>query len=372
MDATGLYENNSHLQPWQRLLLRQAGLPGPGTGIMVTPVKKPRFPSRPAMTRQPAAPRPQQKTELHPRNRHRHGYDFAQLVRAEPALAGFVGPNRYGNVSIDFANPDAVKLLNRALLRQDYGVADWQIPPQYLCPPVPGRVDYLHYAADLLAADQGGVIPRGENIRVLDIGCGANLIYPLLGQHEYGWRFVGADIDAPALANAAGILRANPQLAARIELRQQQNAQQIFTGIIRAEERFDLTLCNPPFHASLAEARAGTARKLRGLAASAGSTTKRPPRNAKTALNFGGQAAELSCPGGEATFISRMIVESVAFATQVRWFSTLVSKESNLPGLYRALAQAGVVRYETLAMAQGQKQSRVLAWTFWDEKARRR
>ncbi len=319
---------------------------------------------------QPATTQPAPKTELHPRNRHRHGYDFARLVQAEPALAAFVGPNRYGSVSIDFANPEAVKLLNRALLRQDYGVADWQIPPHYLCPPVPGRVDYLHYATDLLAADHAGTLPRGDAIRVLDIGCGANLIYPLLGQHEYGWQFVGTDIDAPALANAAQILHANPQLAARIALRQQHSSQHIFRGIIQPGERFDLTLCNPPFHASLAEARAGTARKIRGLAASAGADASR--RGSKTPLNFGGQAAELSCPGGEAAFVSRMIAESAAFATQVRWFSTLVSKASNLPVLYRALDQAGIVQRETLAMAQGQKQSRVLAWTFQDQKTRRR
>ena len=69
-------------------------------------------------------------------------------------------PNQFGDESVDFANPAAVKALNRALLRQDYGLDYWDIPAGYLCPPIPGRADYVHYLADLLAADRGGGAPR--------------------------------------------------------------------------------------------------------------------------------------------------------------------------------------------------------------------
>lgn len=315
------------------------------------------------------------KRELHPRNRHRGEYDFAQLIQCEPALAAFVGTNRYGNLSIDFANPQAVRTLNRALLRQFYSVIDWDIPAQYLCPPIPGRADYLHYLADLLASENAGVIPRGDKVRVLDIGTGANLVYPLIGHHEYGWQFVGVDIDQPALTNAGRILSANPGLSERITLRRQPQPERIFAGIVGHNERFDLTLCNPPFHASLADAQAGTERKLRGLATSAekrgGKRQGNLLRAAVTAsapstpaLNFGGRAAELFCPGGEAAFIKRMIAESAQLPEQVRWFSTLVSKSENLPAIYRALQAVDVQDSKTIAMAQGQKQSRFVAWTF--------
>ena len=150
-----------------------------------------------------------EKSSLHPRNKHRSRYDFDQLIIANAELAQFVRLNAYHDASIDFANPQAVKVLNQALLQQFYNIANWDIPAQYLCPPIPGRADYLHYLADLLGDVNGGVIPLGESIRVLDIGLGANAIYPLIGYREYGWHFVGADIDPIAIANAQRILDAN-------------------------------------------------------------------------------------------------------------------------------------------------------------------
>jgi 23S rRNA (adenine1618-N6)-methyltransferase len=77
---------------------------------------------------------------------------------------------------------------------------------------VPGRADYIHHLADLLALDTG-TIP--ENASILDIGTGANLIYPLIGAHEYGWRFTGSEISAEAIASAQAIVNANPASAAR-------------------------------------------------------------------------------------------------------------------------------------------------------------
>lgn len=302
------------------------------------------------------------KAALHPRNRHQGRYDFPALIKICPELARFVIINPYGKPSIDFANPEAVKVFNRALLRQHYGLRHWDIPAGYLCPPIPGRADYLHGLADLLAGDNGNRIPQGSSIRVLDVGSGANCIYPLIGLHEYGWRFVGADIDATALQAAAEILRAN-HLQERIELRQQADPAQIFQGIIQPDERFELTLCNPPFHASADEALSGSQRKWRNLG-------KLDPKRALPLLNFGGQSNELHCPGGEAAFIDTLACESAQFATQVYRFSTLVSKASNLPGLEGRLKALGARDIRTTPMAQGQKQSRFVSWTFLTPKQR--
>lgn len=314
----------------------------------------PRRPSRPAPAK-PAAP--VSKGQLHPRNRHQGRYDFAALIKGSPELAAFVIINPYGKQSIDFADPAAVKVFNRALLKQHYGIAHWDIPADYLCPPIPGRADYLHYLADLLAAGNGGEIPRGARVRALDIGVGANCIYPLLGHREYGWRFLGADIAASAIASARAIVSANPGLAEAIELRQQADAKHIFQGLLQADERFDITLCNPPFHASAEEAASGSKRKWRNLG-------KLDPKRKLPVLNFGGQAAELWCQGGEAAFVARLIRESAQHAEQVLWFSSLISKAGNLPGVHAALKQAGAREVHTVEMAQGQKQSRFVAWTF--------
>ncbi len=212
-----------------------------------------------------ARDRPAAKAGLHPRNPHRDRYDFAQLIRSWPELAPLVAVNAYGDPSIDFADPVAVQALNRALLLHFYDVRGWDLPPGYLCPPIPGRADYLHHLADLLASCNGGVVPCGESVRALDIGVGANCIYPLIGHREYGWRFLGSDIDPTALASAARILEANPGLAGAIELRLQRSPSHIFQDLLEGNETFDVCLCNPPFHASPQEAREGTERKWRNL-----------------------------------------------------------------------------------------------------------
>ncbi|WP_257311230.1 23S rRNA (adenine(1618)-N(6))-methyltransferase RlmF [Geothrix fuzhouensis] len=308
--------------------------------------------------RPPAQAAPPAKPGLHPRNRHGGGYDFPKLIAVCPELEPYVRRAPHGGPTIDFADPAAVKALNRALLLEAYGIRGWDLPADALCPPIPGRADYLHHLADLLA--EGGPTPRGAAVRALDIGTGASVIYPLLGHQEYGWSFVASDLDGAALASAARILAANPGLEAAIALRRQPDPKAIFRNVVGPDERFDLTLCNPPFHASAREAREAAQTKWRKLGRGAAGTTR----------NFGGRGAELWCEGGEAGFVRRMIDESVTLAIRVGWFTTLVSSSANLPGLHRALRQAGAVEVRTVPMAQGQKQSRFLAWTFLEPEAR--
>ena len=297
-----------------------------------------------------------EKLELHPRNLHRSRYDFPELINAYPALEKFVFVNPYGDQSVDFSNPQAVKTLNAALLKHFYAVDHWDIPENYLCPPIPGRVDYIHYLADLLAGQHQGEIPRGNKVKVLDIGVGANCIYPLIGHQVYGWEFVGSDVDKRAITSASNIAAINPALKPYLSFRLQHSSSLIFKGIVKSGERFDLTMCNPPFHSSAEEAQAGSQRKVRNLGKQKGK---------ETVLNFGGQHSELWCKGGELQFIRNMIRESAEIAAQCTWFTTLVSKSAHLPMIYATLESAGVTAVKTIEMAQGQKQSRFVAWSFF-------
>jgi 23S rRNA (adenine1618-N6)-methyltransferase len=291
---------------------------------------------------------------MHPKNKHQGRYDLEMLSLSNPALKAFVKPNAYNDLSIDFANPQAVKALNKALLAYDYQIAEWDIPDQFLCPPIPGRADYIHYLADLIDAD------KSKKMTGLDIGVGANAIYPLIGHREYGWDFIGADINANAIKNAQAIVDANG-LNNRIQFRLQSNEHQIFKGIIQADDAFDFSMCNPPFHASLEDAQAGTHRKMNGLAKNAG---KQPTKTINAKLNFGGQSAELVCEGGELGFIERMIKESALYKNQCRWYTTLVSKASNLPKIERSLKAIEAKKIKIVEMSQGQKQSRFVAWSY--------
>jgi 23S rRNA (adenine1618-N6)-methyltransferase len=300
---------------------------------------------------------------MHPRNRHQGRYDFDELIKNSPELAPFVAPNPYGDLSVVFSDPAAVRALNRALLKTFHGITAWDIPDGYLCPPIPGRADYLHYLADVLAQDNNGQIPRGPNVSALDIGVGANLIYPLIGHAEYGWQFLGSDIDPAALASARRIIESNPGLAQAMEVRRQASPNRMFHGVIGPDERFDVTLCNPPFHGSADEAQNSTQRKWRGLG-------KAGPQRREPVRNFGGRNTELWYEGGEALFVRRLIEESADVSHQALWFSTLVSKESNLPEIRRNLKNVGTVDARIIDMTQGQKTSRMVAWTFQNRRAR--
>ncbi len=301
---------------------------------------------------------PTEKQNLHPRNPHRLQYDFKTLIKGTRELGAFVSINKYNNESIDFTNPEAVKILNKALLKHFYKINHWDIPPHYLCPPIPGRADYIHYLADLLAGD--GNIPTGRQVRGLDIGMGANCVYPILGHQSYGWNFAGSDVDSTAVEAARKIVNLNPELTPFIECRLQTLPSNIFNGVVQPGEKFDFTMCNPPFHASLAEAVDASQRKWRNLG--------HKQSYQKKALNFGGQHAELWCPGGEQAFITRMIEQSVPLAKQCLWFTALISKKTTLPNLYQSLNKVGALEVKTIGMSQGQKVSRMLAWTFIEPK----
>ena len=311
-------------------------------------------------------------SKLHPRNPHQGRYDLKALVGCCPELANYLVLNPRGEQTVNFSNEKAVRLLNQALLAHYYKIAHWDIPQGYLCPPIPGRADYIHYAADLLMG-------KKNNAQVLDIGTGANCIYPIIGNRSYGWKFVASDIDPISVNTAKLIVDSNSVLKNKIKLIQQKNSRAIFAGIIGKDDIFDLTLCNPPFHASLEEANAGTLRKQSNL-------TKHSSRNlyskrkysksndsrksdshkseANNGRNFGGQTSELWCAGGEIAFLKRMVQESKEYSEQVLWFTSLVSKSDNVKPLKRLLKEVGARHVKVVAMSQGQKVSRLIAWTF--------
>lgn len=293
-----------------------------------------------------------------PEKKHFDQYNFPELIEALPELGAYVKRNDFGKESIDFFNADAVKLLNKALLKKNYNIEYWDIPKNYLCPPVPGRALYLAQVAQLLEKNRSNFLPDKKienNIRVLDVGVGANCIYPIIGTQAYNWNFVGSDIDEVALASSQKIIEGNKFLEGKIELRLQKNTHDIFHGIILPEEKFHLTVCNPPFHASREEALQGNLRKNRNL---------KNNRKAKAQLNFGGQTNELWCEGGEETFVEKMILQSAAYANQVMWFSTLVSKESTLKKIQLKLEYVDAREMKILPMQLGNKVSRIVAWGF--------
>ncbi|MGL5963131.1 MAG: 23S rRNA (adenine(1618)-N(6))-methyltransferase RlmF, partial [Fusobacteriaceae bacterium] len=271
------------------------------------------------------------------------------LIDNLPELKKYIRKNPNGEDTIDFSSSEAVVSLNKALIKTYYKIENWEIPEGFLCPPIPGRADYVHYIADLLTDN------CNTNISVLDIGTGANCIYPIIGSQSYGWNYTASDIDPKSLENAGKILNSNKHLKNKVKLRLQKDKNHIFVGIIERDDRFDLTMCNPPFHSSLEEALKANKRKVENL--------NNDNRDIKKGLNFGGQKAELWCSGGERLFLKKMAKESALFASQVKWFTSLVSNGENLKPTIKILEKLGA-QCQVLEMSQGQKISRVLAWNF--------
>jgi 23S rRNA (adenine1618-N6)-methyltransferase len=326
-------------------------------------------------------------------------YPLDALTKAHPELSQYVLSKDDGGKTVRFSEPGAVKALNSALLAHFYQVDFWDIPPGYLCPPIPGRADYVHHLADLLAHSnvaapqqvigesvdskhaqhsskaqgklRNGKLPEGKQVRGLDIGTGANVIYPILANRIYGWRMVGSDIDQGAVKSANAIVKANTNLNG-VSVRYQGNKTSIFTGVVGEDDIFDFCMCNPPFHRSGEEAQAGSARKAKNLSRHAKKRSGQPlgkqmakQSNKQTnQLNFAGQSHELWCEGGELGFIQRMLAESVDYAEQIGWFTCLVSNKDNLKPIEKSLRYYNVSEYKVINMAQGQKVSRFVAWRF--------
>lgn len=302
-----------------------------------------------------------EKVRLHIRNKNRERYDLSALINVTPELKNYTALNKYGVESVDFSNPLAVKLLNTAILNHYYGITNWEFPDQNLCPPIPGRADYIHHMADLLAECNFGTIPTGDTITGLDIGLGASCIYPIIGVTEYGWKFIGSDIDPKSIASSQDIVNSNSLLKGKIECRLQKNRKDVFYGILEKVDKIEFTVCNPPFHASAEEAQKGARRKVMNLS---GKKAKTPE------LNFAGINSELIYEGGEYKFIQHMIRESEKFAKNCLWFSTLVSKQSNLKRIYNLLENSEVKQVKTIPMGTGNKSSRIVAWTFHSKEER--
>jgi len=298
-----------------------------------------------------------QISKLHPRSLHRERYDLLLLSKSYPALAEFVYENEYDDLTIDFFDPKALRSLNEGLLKHYYHIDDYCLPSKFLCPPIPGRADYIHYIADLLSEHKAfdPKNPNTQKIKCLDIGTGANCIYPILGARLYDWSFVGSDIDPLAIESANQILRSNNNLENKIELRLQKDPKLFFEGIIKKGEKYDISICNPPFHSSAKEAQKASQRKVKNLKQK---KIKQPVRN------FSGTSKELWCEGGEKKFILDMIDESKTYAYACDFFTTLVSKESNLPTIHKRLRDQKAKAIKQVEMGQGNKRSRIVVWRF--------
>ena len=302
-----------------------------------------------------------EKTILHPKNRNRKNYDLVSMQESLPGLKAYIIQSKGDHFTIDFGSPNAIRMLNKAILKYYYGIDFWEIPKHNLVPPIPGRAEYIHHVADLLENDAEEIDWDGVQIKCLDIGTGASCIYPIIGVVDYNWSFIGSEIDQKSMQSAQKIVANNKILKDKVTLVSQSDPKFMYKGIVQPDHQIDVSICNPPFFKNREEAMRSTRRKVRNLT---GKIKQKPTRN------FSGSQNELVYQGGEVRFIRNMIIESQKFGQQVLWFTVLISKASNVKRLTDFLKSFRPKEIRRIEFETGNKKSRILAWTFQGAKER--
>ena len=344
---------------------------------------------------------------------HRNPYlrlPWAEL-RCEPLLAPFfsdVGTFRFGA-------PGALRELTAALLARDWAVRGWVCEPGRLCPPLPGRLNYVLWAEDLVAATELSALASHDNLKadsmpsaallpqhraVIDVGTGASAILSLLATRVTGWPVAATELDTTSLRSAReNVVRA--RLASHITvLATTDDSASLLGSALTAAEAFlvpaisrgdasdcpppqlppysvAMTLCNPPFFRSWEEARASMDRARPAATAGGGSGSAVCNDNndddaSAEAVSLGeiaacdGAAHEMACVGGEEAFVGRLIDESAAAdaRTRVLWFTSMLGKQTSVAPVVAHAVRAGACAVRSAALVQGRTRRWAVGWSF--------
>jgi 23S rRNA (adenine1618-N6)-methyltransferase len=271
--------------------------------------------------------------------------NFVKLAEEFPDFRKYLKKLDNGEFSLDWKNDNAMRELCKVLLEKDFGIKFWEIPQGYLIPTITSRCNYINWIHDIL--EQNGILNRTENIRGLDIGTGANCIYPLLGYSLYKWEFKASDINPISIDNAQNILD-NNNFGDKITLKLQKDEFCIFYNVLELGEKFDFSMSNPPYF----------------------SEDEVKHDNPNTVCVYDDR--EVYCKGGEKEFIERMINESYYFRYDVEWFTTLVGKKINL-SLFESILNSDINIEKVLSTTfyQGKMLRWGLAWKYKREHIRR-
>ncbi|KAK9365879.1 hypothetical protein V1509DRAFT_631731 [Lipomyces kononenkoae] len=292
---------------------------------------------------------------MHPRNPYaQNPPDFQALAESYVKLAGFLRDD----ATIDFSDPEAVCALTEALLHEDFDI-EVELLPDRLCPRVANRLNYILWLQDLLDADtcDSNKVNQDAPIWGLDIGTGTSCIYPLLGcRLRTNWNFTATDVDDLAVSNATKAVARN-KLTERILVVKTTPADLLLPNRVFRESHaikyFHFTMCNPPFYSSSADYNASQSLKV----TSAHSFTAATPE-------------EMITPGGEATFVQRMIDESIELfridaSSGNTWYTSMLGKLDSLKIVVGTLREHRISNYAVAEFIQGQHTRRwAIAWRF--------
>ena len=232
--------------------------------------------------------------------------DFLILIKEFPELKKFIikYDEKIEEFSFDWSNNDLSLLMTKSILNYYFNIKYYDIPKGFLIPPVPSRLNYLNLINELIKDI------KKENIIGVDIGTGANIIYPILGNSIYNWKFICSEINNESYNNAKLILQKN-NLEENINLIKQENKNNIFVSIINQENKYTFSMCNPPYYDYEQE-------------------IKIEDKKRDTEYNFD----EVYYEKGELGFFERYFEESICYKKNIFLFTILIGKKSNSEIIY--------------------------------------
>ena len=196
-------------------------------------------------------------------------------------------------------------------------------------------------------------------MRVLDVGCGASCVYPLIGcRLRRGWGFVATEVDVRSVECARENVRANG-LGERVDVRLVGGGDGGVLDVLAEHEEVgvvDVVMMNPPFYESEEKMRESAEKK------------KRKPNSACTGVKvemvWEGAEGEV---GGEVGFVGRLIVESAVEENRMRvqWCSAMLGHLSSVPILIGRLRDKGCDNYAVTEFVQGETRRWCVAWSWW-------
>lgn len=280
------------------------------------------------------------KSRFHPRNIYKNPPNFKELAIEYPDFRKYVKQELCGRFSIDYQDQGAVKELTRTLLKRDFNL-DVEIDDSRLVPRIPLCLNYILWIEDLL-----NVLPPEESKSGIDIGTGNVCIYSLLAARR-GWKMLATEIDPYNFKSATNNIIKN-DLFDTISLKMVPDSNHLLIAVLDANSKYDFCMCNPPFFDYREK------------------PINRTLRRAQLKQVASNVQSETCTEGGEVSFITKLMKESVQLKEQIKIFTTLVGKKCDFLYLKKELQKIHPKSTAFTEFCQGRTTRWGIAWTFLD------
>jgi 23S rRNA (adenine1618-N6)-methyltransferase len=271
--------------------------------------------------------------------------DFLTLIKEFPELKKYIlkqNEDNEGEFQFDWSNNELSLLMDKSILNYYFDIKYYDIPKGFLIPPIPSRINYINLINSIITKLIKDIDIK--NIIGIDIGTGANIIYPILGYSIYKWKFICTEINKEAYNNAKLILQKN-NLENNINIIKQNNKDNIFISILNRENKYIFSMCNPPYYNYENE-------------------IKLEDKKRDNEYNFD----EIYYKNGEYGFFQRYFEESICYKNNVFLYTILIGKKINAENIYDKLSSySDIIKiYNMQKILTGNNIRYIIYWSFFN------